>query len=384
MRCCTKNAVNVESPKKIVIEETEDCTNEEVNVENPKKVVIEETEDCTNEEVNVENPKKIVVEETEDGTNEEVNVENPKKIVVEETEDCTKEEVKPNSDLPTVSITLSDGSVYTGTVKDKRVHGRGILKYATGEEYDGEFVDGKRQGKGKWSDKENNSYEGYWENDRRHGHGIYKTADGFTFEGDFNNNKREGKGTIITPVNTKYTCTFQDDVEVGEAEFFFANGDHAIGHIKDGSLSENGRYEFKNGDIYVGSFEKGLFHGEGYYKWNNHTSYAAYEGNYFEGKKHGNGRLINRDGRILCGEFKNNNMNGEFLEISPQGNQTKVLYDHGYFIKILDVIEEKIDVEEFIKETVIHTTIFSDPHMYKKLYEIKKKERPQFRLNLKK
>ncbi|ANQ09505.1 Phosphatidylinositol-4-phosphate-5-kinase [Plasmodium coatneyi] len=315
-------------------------------------------------------------------TKNAVNVESPKKVIVVETEDDTREEENPYEDLPTVTVTLSDGSVYTGTTKDNRVHGRGILKYANGDQYEGEFVDGKKEGKGKWTDKENNTYEGDWVKDKRHGHGVYKTADGFTFEGEFANNKREGKGTIITPEKTKYICSFQNDEEVGEVEFFFANGDHALGYIKDGYLSQNGRYEFKNGDIYVGNFEKGLFHGEGYYKWNNDANYAIYEGNYSGGKKHGKGQLINKDGRILCGVFRDNNMDGEFLEISPQGNQTKVLYDKGFFVKVLDNIDQNLNVKEFLEDSIIHTSIFSDPDAYKKLYEITEKKKPQFRLNL--
>lgn len=313
------------------------------------------------------------------------------------------------------------------------MHGRGILKYANGDQYEGEFVDGKKEGKGKWTDRENNTYEGDWVKDKKHGHGVYKTVEGFIFEGEFANNKREGKGTIITPEKTKYVCSFKDDEEVGEVEFFFANGDHALGYIKDGYLCQNGRYEFKNGDVYVGNFEKGLFHGEGYYKWNNDANYAIYEGNYSGGKKHGKGQLINKDGRILCGVFRDNNMDGEFLEISPQGNQTKgtcavgawctvcicvwgrmmsfnhwtsppllkkstnhifiyffmftpththiqffslpntniaVLYDKGFFVKVLDHIEENLNVQEFLKDSIIHTTIFSNPDMYKKLYEV--------------
>ncbi|EUD69306.1 hypothetical protein C922_00169 [Plasmodium inui San Antonio 1] len=316
-------------------------------------------------------------------TKNAIKVGSPKKVIVDQTEDDTRDEGNPYEDLPTVTLTLSDGSVYTGTTKNNRLHGRGLLEYANGDQYEGEFLDGKKEGKGKWKDAENNTYEGDWVKDKRHGHGVYKTADGFIFEGEFVNNKREGKGTIITPEKTKYVCSFQDDEEVGEVEFFFANGDHALGHIKDGYLSQNGRYEFKNGDIYVGNFEKGLFHGEGYYKWNNNPNYAIYEGNYSGGKKHGKGRLINKDGRILCGIFKDNNMDGEFLEISPQGNQTKVLFDKGVFVKIVEKNEETLNVKEFLKDSIIHTTIFSDPNTYKKLYEITGKKKPPGRLNLK-
>lgn len=214
-------------------------------------------------------------------------------------------------------------SLFLLFLQDGMIHGKGVLKHKNGEEYEGEFYNGKKDGMGKWKDLEGNTYEGQWSNDRKHGHGIYKTKEGFMYDGEFELNKRHGLGTIITPDNTKYTCTFADDVEFGEVEFFFANGDHALGYINDGYLHKNGRYEFKNGDIYVGNFEKGLFHGKGYYKWADSSQFSYYEGNYFQGKKHGNGMLTSIDGTILCGEFKDNFIDGEFLTISPQGIQTR-------------------------------------------------------------
>ncbi|SCM09982.1 conserved Plasmodium protein, unknown function [Plasmodium chabaudi adami] len=286
-------------------------------------------------------------------------------------------------DLPIETRTLNDGSVYVGTTLDGKLHGKGVLKYKNGEEYEGEFYNGKKDGMGKWKDLEGDSYEGQWSNDRKHGHGIYKTKEGFMYEGKFESNMRHGLGTVTAPDNTKYTCNFTNDVESGEAEFFFANGDHALGYINEGYLHKNGRYEFKNGDIYVGNFEKGLFHGKGYYKWADSSHFSYYEGNYFQGKKHGSGILTSVDGTILCGEFKDNYIDGEFLTISPQGIQTKVLYSKNNHVKILEKFDEKINIKEVLNHTEINTTIFSDPDYYKNLYKIPEKKKAMFRIQLK-
>ncbi|SBS96887.1 conserved Plasmodium protein, unknown function [Plasmodium ovale] len=312
-----------------------------------------------------------------------VNVESPKKPTQMEMLHETLRNINCD-DLPTTTLILNDGSTYTGTILDEKIHGRGVLKNPNGEIYEGEFVYGRKHGLGKWSNKEGNSYEGLWKEDRKHGYGVYITEDGYTFEGNFNMNKRDGIGTTITPDGIKYICNFKDDVEVGEVEFFFPNGDHAFGYIKDGYLHENGRYEFKNGDIYVGYFEKGLFHGKGYYKWHEDSSYVLYEGNYVEGKKHGTGQLTRVDGRILCGEFRDNHLEGEFLEISPQGNKTRVLYEKSKFVKIIEKIQDKVNIKEFRMDAAVITSIFSDPTFYKKLYEVEKKKKSKFHITLRK
>ncbi|CRH01310.1 conserved Plasmodium protein, unknown function [Plasmodium relictum] len=313
-----------------------------------------------------------------------IKVESPKKKILEYKQNESKKECINYNNISVSTVTLSDGSVYTGTMLDNKLHGRGVLKYVNGDVYEGEFSNGKKEGKGKWTDKEGNSYDGYWKEDRKHGEGVYKTFDGLIFEGSFNNNKKEGKATITTPEKTKYICTFENDEEVGEAEFFFANGDHALGFIKDGNLDKNGRYEFKNGDIYVGNFKNGLFHGKGYYKWNSNSSFKIYEGEYIEGSRNGNGQLINIDGRILRGKFKNNNLDGEVLEISPQGNQVKVLFDNGKYVKIIDKITEKLNVNEIMQESTIITSIFSDPDFYKKSYQNEQKNRAKLKIQIKK
>ncbi|SOS81440.1 conserved Plasmodium protein, unknown function [Plasmodium sp. gorilla clade G1] len=318
-------------------------------------------------------------------TRNSVRVENPKKPIYEKLNSKKTDLNKSEEDLGEITtVTLLNGSIYKGTLKDNKLHGKGIVNFNDGSSYEGEFKNGKKEGKGKWSDGNGNSYEGEWLDDKRHGNGIYKTKDGFIFDGSFKENKRHGKATITTPDETKYICNFENDQEIGDVEFFFANGDHAYGSIKDGTLDNYGRYEFSNGDIYVGNFKNGLFHGKGYYKWNYGEDYKVYEGNYFKGKRNGTGQIIHSDGRIFFGAFKDDNMDGEILEISPQGIQTKLLYENGKYIRILDKIDEIYNIKEIIQESSINTSIFTDPYIYKQMYEIEKKKKGKIRINLKK
>ena len=68
--------------------------------------------------------------------------------------------------------------------------------YQNGDSYEGDWVNGKRDGKGKMIYANGDAYEGDWVNGK--GKMIY--ANGDSYEGDWLNDKRDGKG--------KYICNF--------------------------------------------------------------------------------------------------------------------------------------------------------------------------------
>ena len=75
-------------------------------------------------------------------------------------------------------------------------------KYYPEGRYEGEIVNGKREGKGKFyynndEDYMGKVYDGEWKNDMREGRGIETWPDGERFEGYFINDLRNGKGFII-------------------------------------------------------------------------------------------------------------------------------------------------------------------------------------------
>jgi radial spoke head protein 1 len=97
--------------------------------------------------------------------------------------------------------------------------GKGHATYATGDIYEGDFLDGTREGRGKYmylsngdkyeGDWKANSkhglgrivytgkgeYYGYWENGRRHGEGVFTYPNGDTYSGWFKFGEKEGTGT---------------------------------------------------------------------------------------------------------------------------------------------------------------------------------------------
>jgi hypothetical protein len=67
--------------------------------------------------------------------------------------------------------------VFTGSFKDEHFHGKGTYKGINGE-FEGEYVDGVRQGSG-----------------------VFRMANGDYYEGEFSNNVIEGSGSYTWKAN---------------------------------------------------------------------------------------------------------------------------------------------------------------------------------------
>ncbi len=75
--------------------------------------------------------------------------------------------------------------------------GRGVRDYTSGERYDGDFAGGARHGHGRYSFANGDVYSGEWVDDRRTGHGTYIYANGDVFVGNFIKDRKEGRGTLF-------------------------------------------------------------------------------------------------------------------------------------------------------------------------------------------
>lgn len=96
-----------------------------------------------------------------------------------------------------VGIHLSTVSeVYTGTFKDGKRHGHGIVerdsfdgRFASGKDrFEGEFEEGRTVGHGVWVYADGDRFEGEFDAYfMKQGHGVYTFADGLSFEGEWKN-----------------------------------------------------------------------------------------------------------------------------------------------------------------------------------------------------
>ena len=92
----------------------------------------------------------------------------------------------------------------------------------------------------------------------------------------------------------------------------FTSGDRYDGEWFEGLRHGQGTYTRSNGDNYVGQFEKDKYHGKGKMTWktmpNNQVAY--YDGQWRENKRHGHGIEVDCNGDVYQGQFFNDAREG--------------------------------------------------------------------------
>ena len=96
--------------------------------------------------------------------------------------------------------------------------------YNNNNRYEGQFRNGKREGKGIYYFNNGNRYEGYFKDDKREGKGIYY-CDNNIYEEDFKNNKREGKGIFYYKNGDREMRNYLNDKRAGKHAKLHANGE---------------------------------------------------------------------------------------------------------------------------------------------------------------
>lgn len=238
---------------------------------------------------------------------------------------------------------------YTGSFREGRFHGYGILKLHKGKTPKEKFFD---------------VYEGMFENGDMVGEGIYKYANGDLIQGNFSKNKLNGTGTARNgfveknlgyyysglfkenkfhgygfykyPDNSFYLGEFEEGKMVGLGlfkngkKFTFIEGfsksgkpEKIISHIlgkkfytKTGS-KENISLLSKEDLLYGGEYDGDLFTGIGFAIRNKKE---ILYGEWLENKLEGIGIHIGRDGNMYMGEFKGGLRDGDGILFDKDGD----------------------------------------------------------------
>lgn len=249
-------------------------------------------------------------------------------------------QVKENASIEwTLFINGIKGS-YTGRLVNGVPNGKGHFESTENDLskypyiYDGEWVDGKRQGKGTNLLPTNDKYEGEFVGDRRNGYGVIQYKDGGRYEGEWKDGLRHGKGKYITSpkrIAMDYEGEWKNDKPDGEGTIFdWPMGLTTIGkytgQVKDGKPEGKGHFEVTKDNtssyphqypcVYDGDWHLGKRHGKGKIIW---PKGDKYEGDWFEGKRHGKGVMLYSDGSSYNGEWQNNMRQGRGKFISHDG-----------------------------------------------------------------
>ena len=129
--------------------------------------------------------------------------------------------------------------------------------------------------------------------------------------------------------------------------FTYDDGSIYEGEFEDGKVHGQGTYTWSDGTMYEGAFESGLPHGEGRLTW---PSGATYEGNFTAGRINGHGTLTWPDGTTYTGDFVDERREGtgtltlpdattymgDFVDEEPEGTGTITWPDGSTYSGIFD------------------------------------------------
>ncbi|XP_054645847.1 ankyrin repeat and MYND domain-containing protein 1-like isoform X2 [Dunckerocampus dactyliophorus] len=114
-------------------------------------------------------------------------------------------------------------------VVEERRQGFGVQESLDGSKYEGEFVNGFKHGKGRYTWKSGEFYEGSFYKDYRHGDGVYCWPSGHKFIGKFYLNWREGYGQLLFPDGAIFKGLYHADQRFGPGVLSEPSGRQDVG-----------------------------------------------------------------------------------------------------------------------------------------------------------
>ncbi len=227
---------------------------------------------------------------------------------------------------------FNSGARYEGEYRNGKRNGKGTYYYANGDKYVGDYVNGDFEGQGKYYFKDGDWFEGEFRNDKRNGKGVYHFADGSWEEGNYVD------GECVKVIKTSSSSTANGSTSsVSTGGSTSSNNQKVITATnsagtytgtfdKDGKPSGKGVFKFNGGDSYEGYFLHGKRNGYGIYQY---QSGEKYIGNFLDNCIHGFGRYYFGNGDWFEGEHRNRKRNGYGVYHFANGRWNFSLYKDG-------------------------------------------------------
>ena len=221
---------------------------------------------------------------------------------------------------------LSVKTKYTGQWKDDKPNGQGEMviagtsdRYEVGDRITGNFVNGDIHGAAKCKYADGAEYEGNFLNGLRQGKGTLVLTDG-KFEGQFDKNLIDGQGTFYFNDGAKYVGEFKHNAIEGKGTKYLKNGDRYEGQFIQGNREGKGTYYFAEGGEYTGDWKNDIREGQGTMTWNTGNKYA---GAWKNDKRNGKGTYTWKDGRKYVGDWVDDTIEGQGSYYDMDGNLIK-------------------------------------------------------------
>lgn len=114
--------------------------------------------------------------------------------------------------------TADDNELIRQMISAKGIVKMPRIELENGISYEGEWLNGLREGQGQqiWSD--NSRYEGEWKNNKANGRGILYHSDGDAYDGEWLDDKASGFGTYIHSNGSEYVGEWREDKQWGKGK----------------------------------------------------------------------------------------------------------------------------------------------------------------------
>jgi hypothetical protein len=239
-------------------------------------------------------------------------------------------------------IHIETHKFYEGEWLDGKRDGFGKLKWNDGSIYIGQFINDKAKGFGKLTHADGDVYLGSWEEDRAHGVGKYINNRGASYEGFWGYDKQNGYGNEIWPKGSNFEGEYVDGAKHGIGILNLEDNAYYKGQFRDNDINGIGTFYFKDGRKYEGEWKFNKMFGYGVLTWP--------DGKYFEGffindKKEGFGVYFALS-KVYIGYWKNSKLDGEVILIE-KGNIKKSLWHDGKKVQYL-ANDYKVNFEKLV------------------------------------
>lgn len=168
-----------------------------------------------------------------------------------------------------------NGTKYEGFWTNGEFDGQGRFIYENGDYFFGDWKHGRTQGSGTFISTEGTKYNGEWKNNLHHGHGTFNQQhigvevweDGSHFEGNYIEGRKEGRGKFFWTDGSVYEGEFRDNKLEGHGVYRWNDGRVYEGQWKSSRMEGKGKFTFPDGKVYVGEMRNDLRHGKGKMIW---------------------------------------------------------------------------------------------------------------------
>ncbi|CDW81139.1 UNKNOWN [Stylonychia lemnae] len=220
-----------------------------------------------------------------------------------------KDSYNVEQELKQGTIRYQCGSSYRGDLFKSRKHGQGLLMLSNGDQYEGQFKSGQRNGYGVyiWGPDNRCAYKGDWVEDIREGYGEIQWDDGSRFQGQWIKGRFQS-GIYVWPDGSEYSGEFNiitSDLE-GQGILTLEN-EVVSGFWKNSKLNGYGMRKSANGEVYKGTWVNGKLENEGEYE----NQSGKFVGKFIKNKENGFGTKIFADGSTYSGDWKDGLQNGK-------------------------------------------------------------------------